>query len=84
MTKTVSEIRVWTDKTTSERLLLERICGNVADNGGSFSIEYLGTRAPDNYAIQRYTINWPDVHKNPQNLDTSEKRVQKSDGNEHD
>jgi hypothetical protein len=62
MTTTVSEIRVWTSGTTSDQVLLERWCEEAASNGGSFKIEYLGKRAPDNYAIQRYTINWPEDH----------------------
>ena len=61
MTTTVSEIRVWSCATSTDRVLLEQCCANAAENGGSFQIEFLGTRVPHNYLIQRYTINWPDA-----------------------
>jgi hypothetical protein len=48
---------------TTDRELLEYACKEAANAGGSFSIEYLGTRPPDNYPMQRYTINWPDDGK---------------------
>ena len=63
MTTTVSEIRVWAATMTTDRELLEYACREAANAGGSFSIEYLGTQPPDNFMIQRYTINWPDYDK---------------------